>query len=187
MSLRILGGRFRARTLKSPKGEGTRPTLAILRKAVFDILQQEVPESRFLDLFAGSGAMGLEALSRGALHATFVEKNPAAFRLIQENVRLLSVENESTLYCMDAELALKKMTKAGELFDVIYIDPPYAKQSLPKWLQYFDTSSLLSPGGTLLLEEGAPSTLGPLVLSRLTHVSTRTFSRSTLHQFRALL
>ncbi len=189
MSLKIIGGKFRNRALKTPKGEQTRPTLAVMRKAVFDILQSQIDDADFLDLYAGSGAMGLEALSRGAHHATFVEANRHAFRCIEENTRLLEVQGQCTLYSYDVLLALKKMAKEGRRFDIVYVDPPYqpaAKlQLLQQILLFFDTHPLLNAGGKLFLEEAVPPTLDieALPLSELAHVDTRTFSRSTLHQF----
>ena len=190
MTLRIIGGTFRNRPLKTPKGAQTRPTLAVMRKAVFDILQTKVDEASFLDLYAGSGAMGLEALSRGASHATFVEIDRHAFGCIEENIRLFEVQDRSTMISYDALLALKKFAKEGKSFDIAYVDPPYAigsrLQLLEKILFFFETHSLLTPGGTLFLEEAAPAVLNiaSLELSALAFVDSRTFSRSTLHQFR---
>ena len=91
MTLRIIGGKFKGRLIKTPKGEKTRPTSAILRKAVFDICQNQITDARFLDLFAGSGAMGLEALSRGASHATFVERDKHSVSCLKENLALLNL------------------------------------------------------------------------------------------------
>jgi len=187
MSFRIIGGSFRNRLLKAPSGSKTRPTLAIMRKAVFDILQSEIEGAKFLDLYAGSGAMGLEALSRGASHATFVEIDRFALRSIQENCQTLKVEKESSLLCSDALLALKKLAKEGKSFEIIYVDPPYAQAHLLEKIALFiDSSSLLSEGGTLFLEEGVPVQLktSSLPLTSLRYIDTRTFSRSTLHQFR---
>ena len=94
MTLRVLGGKFRGRLLQSPRGSQTRPTTSMLRKAVFDILQNSIEDFRFLDLFAGSGAMGIEALSRGAKHATFVESHKDALRCINANLATLKLEKE---------------------------------------------------------------------------------------------
>jgi 16S rRNA (guanine966-N2)-methyltransferase len=190
VSLRIIGGTFRGRLLKTPKGDKTRPTLAILRKAVFDILQTQIEDTCVLDLYAGSGAMGLEALSRGARHATFVETHRDAFRCIEENTRLLDVQDQCTLLSYDVLLALKKMAKEARHYDIVYADPPYApaikRQLLQEILLFFDAYPLLNPGGRLFLEEAAPPSLRieTLSLSNLIHVDTRTFSKSTLHQFR---
>lgn len=190
MSLRIIGGSFRNRPLKSPKAEQTRPTLAVMRKAVFDILQNRIEGARFLDLYAGTGAMGLEALSRGASHATFVETNRLALHCIEENFRNLKVESQSTLMGYDCFLALKKLVKENQHFDIAYADPPYAAVSrlnlLQEILTFFDHHPLLNKEGTLFLEEAAPPTLKPetLPLIHLQHIDTRIFSRSALHQFR---
>ncbi len=189
MSLRIIGGAFRNRLLKSPKREQTRPTLGVLRKAVFDILQSQINEAQFLDLYAGSGAMGLEALSRGAMHATFVEASRSAFRCIEENMRLLEVQNRCTLFNCDVFFSLKKMAKQEQCFDIIYVDPPYASAAKLNLLQeiigFFDTHPLINTGGRLFLEEAAPPTLNTKLFS-LCHIDTRTFSGSVLHQFRNL-
>lgn len=190
MSLRIIGGALRNRLLKTPKGEQTRPTLAVMRKAVFDILQSQIEDARFLDLYAGSGAMGLEALSRGAAHATFVESHRNAFRCIEENTRLLEVQDQCTLLSYDVLLALKKMAKEGKHFDIVYVDPPYAPAAKLRLHQeillFFDTHPLLNAGGRLFLEEAAPPVLKNelMPLSSLSHVDTRTFSACALHQFR---
>lgn len=189
MTLRIIGGSFRNRPLKSPKGVQTRPTLAVMRKAVFDILQNKIEEASFLDLYAGTGAMGLEALSRGASHATFVETNAQALRCIQENFRTLKVESQSTLIAYDCFVALEKLAKAARAFDIVYADPPYEAATrlnlLHDILAFVDTHPFLSKGGTLFLEEATPSSLTPekLSLTHLRYVDTRTFSRSALHQF----
>ena len=190
MSLRIIGGAFRNRLVKTPKGEQTRPTLAIMRKAVFDILQTKVEDAQFLDLYAGSGAMGLEALSRGAAHATLVDSNRLAFGCIEENVLLLGLKDQCTLISYDCLKALKKLVKEERHFDIVYADPPYAAASranlVHDLLILFDTQPLLNREGILFLEESSPATLKPekLTLTTLHHVDTRTFSRSVLHQFR---
>ena len=185
--MRIIGGTFRNRLLKTPKGEQTRPTLAIMRKAVFDILQSKVEGSHFLDLYAGSGAMGIEALSRGAASATFVETNRDALRCIEENLRALKVEEKCKVVSYDVLLALKKMAKQGQKFDIVYADPPYTPAAklrlLQEILDFFDAHPLLSEGGRLFLEEAAPATLNPQSLSKLSFLNSRTFSRSVLHQF----
>lgn len=187
MSLRIIGGVFRNRLLKSPKGEQTRPTLAVMRKAVFDILQSKIEGASFLDLYAGTGAMGLEALSRGASHATFIETDRFALRCIEENSRDLKIEKQCTLIGYDCLLALKKLVKEKKQFDIVYVDPPYAAAArlhlLQEILTFFDSHPLLTNNGTLFLEEASPPTLKLPLLTSLRHVDTRSFSRSALHQF----
>src|SRR5690606_33771897 len=99
------------------------PTQGMLREAVFNICQNRIEEARFLDLYAGSGAMGFEALSRGAKSVVMVEQNKQAYLCIQENAKTLQVEPK--IFQMPSQRALQCMAKEGYLFDLIYIDPPY--------------------------------------------------------------
>lgn len=148
MSLRIIAGKFKGRTLKTPKGKSTRPTQGMLREAVFNICQNEVVGARFLDLFAGSGAVGLEALSRGAFFATFVEQNRFALQCIKENGEILGATSAMQVIPSSAEKALALLKKQEAQFDLIYIDPPY---DLSMDLSLI--ASILAPQGTLFLEE----------------------------------
>lgn len=148
MTLRIIAGSFKGRLLKAPKGPSTRPTQGVLREAVFNICQQDIANARFLDLFAGSGAMGLEALSRGAAHATFVEQNRNAIACIKENIALLHVEAQTILLPSNANQALALLAKQNALFDIAYIDPPYDKP-----ISLTPLIPLLAPCALLFLEE----------------------------------
>ena len=191
MTLKIIAGRFRNRLLKSPKGTQTRPTSALLRKSVFDISQMFIENSRFLDLFAGSGAMGIEALSRGAKHATFVDKDKNALRAIEENIHLLQIEKECTVLAGEAFIILKRLKEKKEQFDLIYIDPPYVKEDkkgsslYEKILHFLEENDLIANGAKVFVEEGHPSILNPqsLALKHLKFKDTRRFGISVLHQF----
>ena len=184
--LNIIGGSLRSRLLKSPKGDKTRPTTALARKAVFDMLAPEIEGARFLDLFAGSGAMGIEALSRGATHATFVENGKEAFSCIRDNLKTFKLEGQSTLLSYDVKKALEMLGKKGELFDIIYCDPPYTLASIHlEVLSFLDKQPLLKPGGTLFLEEGVPSSLD-LQKPSLAHLvlkDSRRFGKSLVHRY----
>jgi 16S rRNA (guanine(966)-N(2))-methyltransferase RsmD len=183
MSLRVLGGKYRSLLLQSPRGTQTRPTTSMLRKAVFDIVQSSIVGSRFLDLFAGSGAMGIEALSRGAAHATFVESHKDALRCIKANLAALKLE--AAVYSYDVFDALKKLEKKGETFDIIYADPPYHIITIyAELLSYLDNSTLLTKGGTLFLESLSPSPLKKMELQHLVPIDQRRFGTSLLHQYR---
>lgn len=182
MSFRIIGGLLKNRVLRSPSSVNTRPSLAILRKAVFDILQDRVIDAEFLDLFAGTGAMGIEALSRGAKHATFIDQDHLAVRCIQENLKQFHLEDKATLIKTDA---IRFLTKTATRFDIIYIDPPYAQIALLQQLAGVDLSHILNKQGTLFIEEGAPAS-GLPALDCLRHVSTRQFSQSILHEFQRI-
>lgn len=189
MSLRIIGGEFRNRALKAPKGPQTRPSLAVLRKAVFDILQEKVVGAEMLDLFAGTGAMGLEAISRGASSATFVDSDRYALKCIQENIDTFKIGPQCKVMGSDVFVALKTLSKKQARFDLIYIDPPYALAIKKGWileiLTQIELGDLLKEEGRLFIEEGAPSHLETelLVLKSLRWINTRKFSQSILHQF----
>ena len=180
--LALIGGKFKGRRLKTPKSANTRPTTSMTRKAVFDICQSIIEDARFLDLFAGTGAMGLEAISRGAAHATFLESDKDALNCLNENIALLNIQNETTVYKGNSLLLMKRLKDS---FTIIYIDPPYGKVPLSEILHFFDESSTLEPGGALFLEEGMPSKekLEILPLKNILHVNSRRFGRSLLHQY----
>lgn len=121
--MRIVGGTLRGRPLRAPRGLDIRPTADRVREAWFNILGPRLPGARVLDLFAGSGALGLEALSRGAAAVTFVERHPAALRALSANVRGLGMEDHATVRRQDA-LALVA-TLDARAFDIALADPPY--------------------------------------------------------------
>jgi len=185
VSLRIIGGKFRNRPIFSPKGLQTRPTSGMVRKAIFDMCQAEMENARFLDLFAGSGAMGLEALSRGAAHATFVDASRLACQCIKKNLDLLEIENEATILCGDVIRMLAKLAKE-EPFDIIYIDPPYGEGHVPDVLQKIDASHLLKPGGRLFAEEStaAIKSLDNLTLHSLKKIQERRYGNSSVVEFK---
>ncbi len=158
--MRIIGGEFSSRTIQTPKGQSTRPTLDAVREMIFNSLQRRVDGARFLDLFAGSGAMGIEALSRGATHATFVDSHPAALRCIRSNLKSLGIESaKAQVLPIRALQALKILAKELSPFDLIYLDPPYGekdpnKQLLTlKCMEEIIRLSLLAEGGIILVED----------------------------------
>ncbi len=180
MSLRIVGGQFRGRTLKSPKGDQTRPTTSMAREAVFNICQEWVPGARFLDLFAGSGAMGLEAISRGASFATFIEKNKHAAQCIRENAELLQIQEQTQILAIDAALALPKLLSP---YDLIYIDPPYEKETA-HLLETIASLKLLAPRGLLFLEERYNPKAKPPIPPSFELIQSRRYGIAHLHQYR---
>ena len=181
MTLKIIAGKYKGRLLCTPKAKTTRPTQGMLREAVFNICQMHVEGARVLDLYAGSGAMGFEALSRGASHVTFIERDRGAALCIKKNIEVLSVADQATLIPLDAKAALKRLSGA---FDLIYIDPPYDISPLPI-LEELLLRSLLSEGAILFLEERftPQKTSKPLSLPQLTLVSQRRFGTALLHQY----
>ncbi len=129
--MRIIAGEWRGRQISAPKGDSVRPTLDRVREAWMSIVHTSLPGARVADLFAGSGALGLEALSRGAAWVDFVERDPRTFRVLQENVKLLGAGERCTLHREDARKHLQgTLGKSPEAppYDVVFADPPYRKQ-----------------------------------------------------------
>lgn len=186
MTLKILGGEFGGRLLKAPKGTQTRPTTSMLRKAVFDILQPQIQGAVFLDLFSGSGAMGIEALSRGAKEAVFVDSHREAIHTLRENLALLKIEAKAHVIQNDVFKALKKLQEMNLFCDIIYADPPYDRSKLyQEILTFFDRGALLKPEGVLFVEAPAPSPLQEQVkaLKHLKPLHPRRYGTSELYQF----
>ncbi len=150
--MRITAGQWKNHRLTSPKGTATRPTTEKLRQAVFNSLQTEVEASLFLDLFAGSGAMGLEALSRGAQAATFVENHPFALRAIRANIAKLGAAKQARLLALDIAKGLKLLASENQRFTLIYADPPYRHCDCAQLVADLDNAHLLAQGGTLIIE-----------------------------------
>ena len=158
--MRIVAGEFRGRELTTPAGDATRPTAARAREALFAILF-DVRDARVLDLYAGSGALALEALSRGAERAVFVEANKAAQRAIRENVAALGLETRATLLPLKAEASLRALERHGP-FSLVFADPPWADaQAAFGFLERLVSADLLAPAARLVLEHAARS--GPTV------------------------
>jgi 16S rRNA (guanine(966)-N(2))-methyltransferase RsmD len=122
--MRIIAGEFRSRKLKSLPGDATRPTSGRLRETIFDILQTRIEGSVFVDAYAGTGAVGIEALSRGARHVFFLEKHRGALEAIRENLAALKVERRATVYGGAALLTLARCRTA----DIVFLDPPYNEE-----------------------------------------------------------
>ncbi|MFZ0943450.1 MAG: 16S rRNA (guanine(966)-N(2))-methyltransferase RsmD [Syntrophobacteraceae bacterium] len=133
--MRIIAGAFRGRRLHAPKGNRIRPTIDWVREAVFNMIATEVPGAKVLDLFAGTGAMGLEALSRGAHSCFFVDNSAEAVSLIRENVQLCAAQDRSRIIHGPAASAIRRLGSENELFDLIFMDPPYGKGYIEKTLE----------------------------------------------------
>ncbi len=155
--IRLTGGQLNGRQIGSPKNKAIRPTTSRVRESVFAKIQPKLYEARFLDLFAGSGIMGLEALSRGASFVMAVEKHPGHAQLIRENYQKLCVLPEHyKILNLDAEHLMAKTSDEKEsAFDVIYLDPPYGYRPMEKLVANILKNHWLAPKGLLLIEQGA--------------------------------
>ncbi len=150
--MRIIGGRARSLPLKTLPGLDTRPTTDRIKETLFNMLQPYLLQANFLDLFAGSGGIGLEAVSRGAKRAVFVEQNRKAAACIQENIMFTKAEQESTLLVMDVLAALKKLEYEDSVFDLVFMDPPYERGLERQVLNYLKDSPLISEETLLIVE-----------------------------------
>ena len=145
--MRIIAGKFKSRRLKTLKGDQTRPSSDRLKEAMFNQLGPYFEKGTFLDIFGGSGAVGLEALSRGMDKVTFIEKNPKAAKIIKENSKLLDVLEHITLQVGDVKRLLKTI---NEKYDIIFMDPPYEYQDIDTIVEM--ASNHLKENGWLIVE-----------------------------------
>jgi 16S rRNA (guanine(966)-N(2))-methyltransferase RsmD len=155
--MRVIAGTYRSRILKSLKGLALRPTSDRLRETLFNVLAPNLPGSRFVDLFAGTGAIGIEALSRGAAEVVFIENQAPAVTLIRRNLESLRINSGATVLSVDAlrglaQLASRKLPSARG-FDFVFLDPPYAAaEDYSRVLEFLASADLLAPGGIVIAE-----------------------------------
>ena len=169
--MRIVAGTLRSRQLKSLKGLALRPTSDRLRETLFNILGARVEGSRFLDLFAGSGAIGIEAISRGAVSAVFVENHSAAVRLIRANLASLRIESGARVVLAEVAAAIRTLEKLPDTaFDFIFLDPPYAEEKQYEGTLRALEKSLLAGESTIVIAEHRKTFELPAALGRLERV-----------------
>lgn len=186
----IIAGLYRRQRLTTPKNNCTRPTANRLKEALFNICQHAIEDACFLDLFAGSGAMGLEALSRGAQFATFIESHREALSCIENNIAQLQVQKQTKILRGEAFATLKRLTQQQQTFDIIYADPPY-QTYVPhtslfystRIIQWVDQHALLNPGGLLFIEEDFRSQPQLDHLNTLVLKDSRRFGQASLQQY----
>lgn len=159
--MRIVGGKFRGRALAAPRSEAIRPTSDRLRESLFNVLahayDDPITGARVIDLFAGTGAMGLEALSRGAAFALFVDDGAEARGLLRENIETLGLGGVTRVFRRDAtRLGAAERTAP---FDLVFCDPPYSRDLAPRALASAAAGSWLAPGALCVVEEAATATL----------------------------
>ena len=150
--VRVIAGSAKGRRLTTMPTLALRPTADRVREALFNILGAHVDGAAVLDLFAGSGAVGLEALSRGARLAVFVEVHEPACRLIEKNLRLCRLHEHAVVRCRDVLNVLATLKVQGQTFDVIFLDPPYRASLVEDALQQLGDGRLLSEGGQVIAE-----------------------------------
>jgi 16S rRNA (guanine966-N2)-methyltransferase len=155
--VRVIAGTFGGRRLSAPKGARTRPTADRVRESLFSVLGDTVEGARVLDLFAGSGALGIEALSRGAAEATFVDSAPSALRALQDNLQALDVEAE--VRRSDARAFLRTARNSRRQYDLVFLDPPYRRAAALARDLDRDLPAVLSPDARVAVETGRQAPL----------------------------
>ena len=149
--MRVIAGSAKRLQLKTVEGLDTRPTTDRIKETLFNMISEYLADSNFLDLFSGSGAIGIEALSRGAARAVFVENNPKAVQCIRENLTATKLMDKAQICSTDVLSALTKL-EGQQQFDYIFMDPPYNQLLEKKVLEYLSTSQLLSSDGIIIVE-----------------------------------
>jgi 16S rRNA (guanine966-N2)-methyltransferase len=182
--VRVIAGKFRSRLLKGPGKLRLRPTSDRLRETLFNILGPAVEDSLFIDLYAGTGAIGIEAMSRGARETIFVESHPATVRLVRANLEALGVRAGAEVIEAEAARGLARIAAQHRIADFIFLDPPYEDEDEHvKILEYLDASHLVAPHGLVIVEHRNKTEL-PGRLGRLERTRTVKQGDATLSFYR---
>ncbi len=174
--LRVVGGSAKGRKLKAPKGLKTRPTSERVREALFDILGPDIVGASFLDLFAGSGAVGVEAISRGAAKVIFVEKDNQTRKVIRENLNTCGFYDQARIWAKDARLVLD--SHQFKPFDIIFIDPPYDSTLANSCLARLDR--MPDKVKTVIVEQDPKQIEIPFLPKHLQHIKDYRYGSTTL-------
>ena len=159
--MRVIGGEFKGRQLSVPGGRRIRPTSDRVREAIFDILGPAWTFQRVLDLFAGTGSLGIEALSRGAEEAVFVEQSKGALTVLKGNLKALGLKSRSWVLPLIAKRGIAVLGERGESFDLIFMDPPYGKDVVGKTLEEITRSGILASTGVIVAEHATRDRILP--------------------------
>ena len=180
--MRVIAGTHRGRRLSGPRGIALRPTSDKVREALFSILGTQVSGSRFLDLYAGTGAVGIEALSRGAASVTFVESDPKAVQLLQKNLQTCQLVNRAQVCVGQTAIFLKRKDWWGGPYDVLFADPPYASLDELETLIHAWRPGLLSEHATVIIEQDSRTTL-PASIDHCTLVRRYVYGDTALYLY----
>lgn len=159
--MKVIGGAARGRKLKVPKGMAVRPTAARVKESLFNILPHDFTGLRILDLYAGSGNVSIEALSRGAVEAVLVDESSRSAAVIRENLTRLELNPRTQLWVVPVARALRKLAHAGEKFDLIFLDPPYERGLVKTTLEAIGQTELLNAGGRVVVEHSGREAVRP--------------------------
>ncbi|KPA12245.1 Ribosomal RNA small subunit methyltransferase D, partial [Candidatus Magnetomorum sp. HK-1] len=180
--MRIIGGKFKRRPLKKPRGKDIRPTADMQREALYNILSNRIMGLRVLDLYAGTGAMGIEALSRGAKSVVFIDNARMAIRLINENIRLFQIENSSQVIKWNISKNLSCIK--DQLFDLVFMDPPYHHTHVQNTLSHLQKAQCLNEESIIIAEHAIKDSI--LVPDGLELYDHRKYGKSQFSFFRTI-
>lgn len=171
--MRIISGKYRGKSLKTLEGLDTRPTTSRVKESIFNIIQFSVPNSDVLDLFSGSGQMGIETLSRGASSVDFIDQNSKAVKIIEQNLKICGVSQR--VFCIDYVSYLKSCDKK---YDIIFLDPPYGTNIINNSLIFINDFKLLKECGIIVCETSVSDTIN---LNNTNFVALKTYKYGTIN------
>ncbi|MNW56624.1 Ribosomal RNA small subunit methyltransferase D [compost metagenome] len=177
--MRVVSGSARGRNLKAVPGTGTRPTTDKVKEALFSMIGPYFEGGQALDLFAGTGGLGIEALSRGMELAVFVDLEYKSIEVVRANLKTTGFEAKAEVYKNDAERAIKALSKREQKFDLVFLDPPYRLKHGDKLMESMDQLNLLSDGATIVLEYES-TYVYPAAFGRFTEVRKAQYGETTL-------
>ena len=179
--MRVISGKNRGTKLEAPEGVNTRPTVDRIKETLFNMISLDIPGCKFLDLFSGSGAIALEALSRGAERAVLVDLHSDALKCIKTNLEKTRLQDDAIVYNIDIYTALQKLKHKNEKFDIIFMDPPYAIEGIERVFECINEYALLNEGGYIILERG--TTKHTPQFDHFTLIKEKTYKTTTLSFF----
>lgn len=183
--MRVIAGKARGKRLKAPPGDNTRPVTDMIKEALFNVWGESIQGAVFLDLFAGSGSMGIEALSRGARNVIFIDNNARAVGIIKENLQNCNFNEGFEVHRNDVFRAINILQNRGTKFDLIYVDPPFTNEAIfDKVIKILDEAQILGQNGTLVIRTYKKKTL-PVSLSHLSKYRSKDYGESVLHYYRS--
>lgn len=177
--MRVISGKARGLKLNTPKNDDVRPTTDRVKESLFNMINSYIMDSNILDLFAGTGSLGIECLSRGAKNCVFVDISKESIAIVKSNIKKARVENESTVINADFKDAVSRLKVQKNKFDVIFMDPPYYKDMFVDALEKIDDADLLNEDGLIIVEHDTKDVF-PEKIARLEKSKDKKYGNTTL-------
>ena len=184
--MRVISGTFKGRRLIAPDGSATRPTADRIKESVFNILAGGLVDRRVLDLYAGTGALGIEALSRGAASAVFVDQAKTALAALRRNIAALKLENRARIIRWNIRSNLNCLTAANQQTDLVFMDPPYEANAVSPTLTALVSCGVLTPGARVVIEHSVREAISPSI-DGLRLADQRRFGKTLVSFMEAML